>query len=170
MFKKEYDYSIIEDIELDDLDLYLGENYFITDVFKNESCRWAGFSQYFGLEQGLNPVECESFGSMVAFFITGKYCPSSTDQYYDENRIRDKIQKQKKEIMALDVEEEEKVRLLFYYIFSIYKEGLENYEKSITALTVKLTYSQQKKFMSVKGYTKAEKFRNLLDYYMENHK
>lgn len=168
MFKKQYNYTIIEDIELEDLDIYLGENYFITDIFKNESCRWVGFSQYFGLENGLTPIECESFGSMVAFFITGKYCPSSTDQYYDENRIRDKIHKQLDEIMKMDMEEEEKVRLLFYHIFSIYKEGLDNYEKAITTLTVKMTYSQQKNFMSVKGHTKAEKFRNILDFYMEN--
>lgn len=171
MFYEDIEYNVIANIPLEELQKYLLEN----NIYLNMTTpteKWAGFSHYFGRENGLNDVYAGSFANMVAQFITGMSCSCGTEAYLKEEKIEMEILKISDKIFLSNFPKEEKVKMLFKEILTFYKQPdfQQKYEIAYGRLDCRLTYTDSVRMEKVEGKTPTEKVRNLLRFYDENHK
>lgn len=164
-WKKEYDYSIIDN-EINDKDLqeFLRENSIFLDIADN-SARWCAFAQYYGRKYNLSDLEAASFSNMISIFMTGMSCSAGTEIYFKEEKIEytilDYYNKQQFE------KEIDRIKDLFYFIFNLYQNDISNYEFQDFRLEFRVSQNTMNKFHSVEGDNKKEKLLNLLDYYFK---
>ena len=166
MFYENVEYDIISDIPLEEVQKYLIEN----NIYLNMSTtteKWAGFSHYYGRENGLNDVYAGSFANMVAQFITGMSCSCGTEVYLKEEKIEYEILKISDKIFLSNFPKEEKVKMLFKEIFNFYKQDdfQQKYEIAYGRLDCRLTYTDSVRLEKVEGNNPTEKVRNLLRFY-----
>ena len=118
---KIFDYTIIEEVDFDDIIQYLAENE-INDVFQyheeNEINiemtilyeRWRGFAYYYGNKIGIPDKKINEFSIMVGEFMSGWI----NYDFLDLVRNYEKFQ-------SLDgISDETKAKLMFEYLVNIY--------------------------------------------------
>lgn len=161
-WKKEDEYTIIENVSVSELEKFLTENH-IYLALNGIAERWAAFSNYYGRKHGLNELESASFSSIISTFMGGMGVSASTDAYFNEEAIENKAIEYYNGVQALhDYSELEKKKLLFKLTFSIYCENIEKYELKNRRIEVRVSEREYQKFLDLPGETKSDKFRNLL--------
>lgn len=167
-WKKEYEYDIIEDVDIEVIKKYLKDNSIYVGV-DDISSRWCAFAHWYGYKNGFNIIQCGSFGNMVSIFMTGMSCSCGTEEYYYEETIEKLLYKELLRIKKEYISELEKVVRMFNFIFKFYMKNDRKYERASNSFCTRISYSEHEKFMRVKGENKSDKFRELLNYYYENH-
>lgn len=162
-WKKEDEYTIINNVGLEELEKFLTENHIYLHL---DGCaeRWAAFSNYYGRKHGLNELESASFSSIISTFMAGMGVSAGTDVYFNEEAIENKAIEYYNGVQALhDYSELEKKKLLFKLIFSIYCENIEKYELKNRRIEVRVSEREYQKFIRLPGDSKSDKFRKLLN-------
>ena len=161
-WKNEEEYNIIEDVSIEELQKFLKENniYLSLDTL---SGRWAGFSNYYGRQHGLNEFESASFSTIISTFMTGMSASAGTEYYYNEDAIENKVLDMYNDLQKVtDIDETSKKRRLFNEIFKLYKEDIGDYEFKIHNLNFRVTEKQYQKFLGLPGDGKTGKFLYML--------
>lgn len=159
-WKKEDEYTIIEKISVEELKEFLTENHIYLDL-NGVAERWAAFSNYYGRKHGLNELESASFSSIISTFMAGMGVSASTDAYFNEEAIENKVIDLYNQLPETD--EISRKKILFSQVFDLYKNDIEKYELKNRRIEVRVTERQYQKFLDLPGETKSDKFRNLLN-------
>lgn len=165
-FSKIYSPSIIGEYKKDELEQFLKENNIFLNI-NDKSSLWAAFANKYGQDNGLDPYEAASFSSTITLFICDMACSAGTDAYYNEEAIEYKVLDFFEECDIED--EEEKAKRVFFFVFNLYKEEIDDYELKNNQIGVRLTRKQYELFMSVPGASKTEKVLELLKFWDESH-
>lgn len=160
-WKKEDEYNIIEDVSVEELEEFLTENHIYLDLM-GAAERWAAFSNYYGRKHGLNELEAASFSSIISNFMAGMGVSASTDAYFNEEAIENKVINLYNQLPK-DVDEISRKKLLFRQVFDLYKNDIEKYELKNRRIEVRVSEREYQKFLDLPGETKSDKFRNLLN-------
>ena len=132
MMVKIFDYTIIEEVDIDDIIQYLAENE-INDIFhyheENEINiemtilyeRWRGFAYYYGNKIGIHDKKINEFSIMVAEFMSGWI----NNDFYDLVELYKKflvdLVRNYDKFLSLDgISDETKAKLMFEYIVNTY--------------------------------------------------
>lgn len=159
-WKKEDEYNIIENVSVEELEKFLTENHIHLNP-DGAAERWAAFSNYYGRKHGLNPFESASFSSIISTFMVGMGVSASTDAYFNEEAIENKVINLYNQLPK-DVDEISRKKLLFRQVFDLYKNNIEKYEPKNRRIEVRVSEREYQKFLDLPGETKSDKFRNLL--------
>lgn len=159
-WKTEHEYSIIEDVSVSELEEFLTENHIYLNL---EGCaeRWAAFSNYYGRKHGLNELEAASFSSIISTFMAGMGVSASTDAYFNEEAIENKVIDLYNQLPE-DVDEISRKRMLFSQVFDLYKNNIAKYELKNRRIEVRVSEREYQKFIGLPGDSKSKKFRKLL--------
>lgn len=160
-WKKEDEYTIIENVSVSELEKFLTENH-IYLALNGIAERWAAFSNYYGRKHGLNELESASFSSIISTFMGGMGISASTDAYFNEEAIGNKVIDLYNQLPK-DVDEISKKKLLFRQVFDLYKNDIEKYELKNLRIEVRVSEREYQKFLDLPGETKSDKFRKLLN-------
>lgn len=164
-WKEDYEPTIIDkELDYEKLQEWLYQNnIFGLNVEDNLSSKWAGFCQYYGRNHGLGDIESGSFAYVMSLVMGSLGVSCGTDIYFDEERIdTDVINKLNKLNKQENLNERQKVVLLFDHVFELYKERIGDFEFKTKNLCFRVTKRQYDKFHKAEGQTKTEKFENLL--------
>lgn len=127
---------------------------------------WKNFAMEYGLDNGLNIEEAESFSDMIYYFLGEGPAVPLENKYFKIQKIQFDIIPIIRELkVQFPDDEEEQVKTLFYYIFIIYKDKIYQYAKKSERLEIRLTKKQLEDFNSVPGKSKADKLETLLEHY-----
>lgn len=160
-WEKEDEYKIIiEDVSVEELEEFLTENHIYLDLM-GAAERWAAFSNYYGRKHRLNELEAASFSSIISTFMAGMGVSASTDAYFNEEAIENKVIDLYNQLPK-DVDEISRKKLLFRQVFDLYKNNIEKYELKNRRIEVRVSEREYQKFLDLPGETKSDKFRNLL--------
>lgn len=159
-WEKEDEYKIIEDVSVEELREFLTENHIYLNL-DGAAERWAAFSNYYGRKHGLNELESASFSSIISNFMAGMGVSASTDAYFNEEAIENKVIDLYNQLLK-DVDEISRKKLLFRQVFDLYKNDIEKYELKNRRIEVRVSEREYQKFLDLPGETKSDKFRNLL--------
>lgn len=159
-WKKEDEYAIIEQVSVRELEKFLTENHIYLNL---DGCaeRWAAFSNYYGRKHGLNILESASFSSIISTFMAGMGVSASTDAYFNEEAIENKVINLYNQLPEID--DISRKKMLFSQVFDLYKNDIGKYELKNRRIEVRVTERQYQKFLDLPGETKSDKFRNLLN-------
>ena len=160
-WEKEEEYKIIEKVSVSELEKFLTENHIYLDLM-GAAERWAAFSNYYGRKHGLNELEAASFSSIISNFMAGMGVSASTDAYFNEEAIENKVINLYNQLPK-DVDEISRKKLLFRQVFDLYKNDIEKYELKNRRIEVRVSEREYQKFLDLPGETKSDKFRNLLN-------
>lgn len=164
------DYYVIDDtITRKELNNYLNSELIAGDdnVFNVENFNtltWFAFGNYYGINHGLNEYETYSFSSILTMILTGLDVHDfinrkiDTKEYFKEDLIT-------KVIYQLDFDDESidnKVKKIFYTIYDIFKNKIQDFEYKNKRLEFRVSQRQYDKFMSLTGKTKADKLEYLI--------
>lgn len=160
-WKKEDEYTIIDNVGLEELEEFLHTNHIYLNL---DGCaeRWAAFSNYYGRKHGLNELEAASFSSIISTFMAGMGVSVATDAYFNEEAIENKVIDLYNQLPE-DANEISRKKILFSQVFDLYKNNIEKYELKNRRIEVRVTERQYQKFLDLPGETKSDKFRNLLN-------
>lgn len=156
-----HEYTIIDkNVSLEELEEFLRTNHIYLSL---DGCaeRWAAFSNYHGRKHGLNELEAASFSSIISTFMGGMGVSASTDAYFNEEAIENKVIDLYNQLPETD--EISRKRILFSQVFDLYKNDIEKYELKNRRIEVRLTEREYQAFLELPGSTKSDKFRNLLN-------
>lgn len=159
-WKKEDEYTIIENVSVSELEKFLTENHIYLNL-DGAAERWAAFSNYYGRKHGLNPFESASFSSIISTFMEGMGVSAGTEAYFNEEAIENKVIDLYNQLPE-DVDEISRKKLLFRQVFDLYKNDIEKYELKNRRIEVRISEREYQKFLDLPGETKSDKFRNLL--------
>lgn len=159
-WKKEYEYTIIDNVGLEELEEFLHTNHIYLNL---DGCaeRWAAFSNYYGRKHGLNELESASFSSIISTFMAGMGVSAGTDAYFNEEAIENKVIDLYNQLPET-ADEISRKRMLFRQVFDLYKNNIEKYELKNRRIEVRVSEREYQKFLDLPGETKSDKFRNLL--------
>ena len=129
---------------------------------------WKHFSLEYGINNGLNQSEAESFSEMIWYFIGNGPAVSLDNIYYKIQKIQFDILEAVPDIRAAYEDEKDQVKTLFDFIFIIYDEKIYQYMKKSERLEIRLTRKQLEDFNSVPGKNQADKLETLLINYYKN--
>lgn len=163
MFFKESSPSIIEEYKLKELEDFLQQNNIHMNIVDCPTL-WAAFANKYGREHGLKDHTAASFSYMVSMFIAGMGVSAGTEFYFKEEEIEFKIFDRYNKLDET-VAEEENIKILFFFIFDIYVNEIEKYEKKIKRIDFRVSQSEYEDFMEVEGGSKVDKLRTLLNNY-----
>ena len=164
------DYYIIDNtITRKELNNYLNAELIAGDdkLFRVENFNpltWFAFGNYYGINHGLNEYETYSFSSILCEMITGMDIHEfitrkiDTKEYFKEDLIS-------KVIYQLDFDDDNidnKTKKIFYTIYDIYKNKIQEFEYKNKRLEFRVSQRQYDKFMSLSGKTKADKLEYLI--------
>lgn len=148
---------------------YIYEEYLLSNV-----TLWEVFGYYFGKNNGLSELESISFGYSLAYFfcdghvLTDIFKNSKTkefvkvDKYFKESLIYKVVES----IVFRKIEGDltEHTREIFFTIFDIYKNRIQEFEKKTKRLEFRVSERQYKQFMELEGDSKSDKLDSLIDY------
>lgn len=160
-WEKEDEYKIIEDVSVEELEKFLTENHIYLNL-DGAAERWAAFSNYYGRKHGLNELEAASFSSIISTFMAEMGVSASTDAYFNEEAIENKVIDLYNQLPK-DVDEISRKKLLFRQVFDLYKNDIEKYELKNRRIEVRVSEREYQKFIGLPGDSKSEKFRKLLN-------
>ena len=166
MFLKEkFDFSIIDSsITVEDLEQFCHEND-IGIQFHTDSEVWCAFSQWYGRKHGLDAIASTSFAYIVSALFTGLGVSANTEIYFRENEISfDSIEylNQCRVDYGEVVEEVTIAKMLFKYIFNLYRDRLWEYEYKDHKICFRCGESTLARLMNHDGETKSEKIMKLI--------
>lgn len=159
-WEKEDEYKIIEDVSVEELREFLTENHIYLNL-NGAAERWAAFSNYYGRKHGLNPFESASFSSIISTFMAGMGVSASTDAYFNEEAIENKVIDLYNQLPE-DANEINRKKILFSQVFELYKNNIAKYELKNRRIEVRVSEREYQKFLDLPGDSKSDKFRNLL--------
>ncbi len=159
-WEKEDEYKIIEDVSVEELREFLTENHIYLNL-NGAAERWAAFSNYYGRKHGLNPFESASFSSIISTFMAGMGVSASTDAYFNEEAIENKVIDLYNQLPE-DANEINRKKILFSQVFDLYKNNIAKYELKNRRIEVRVSEREYQKFLDLPGDSKSDKFRNLL--------
>ena len=130
---------------------------------------WKNFAMEYGLDNGLNESEAESFSEMINYFIADGPAVPKDNMYYKIQKLQFDILAAMPDIKAAFEDDEiYQVKTLFDFIFIIYNEKIYQYMKKSERLEIRLTRKQLEDFNSVPGKSQADKLETLLINYYKN--
>lgn len=162
-WKKEDEYTIIDNVGLEELEEFLHTNHIYLNL---DGCaeRWAAFSNYYGRKHGLNELEAASFSSIISTFMGGMGVSAATDAYFNEEAIENKVIDLYNQLPE-DANEISRKKILFSQVFDLYKNDIEKYELKNRRIEVRVSEREYQKFIGLPGDSKSDKFRKLLSDY-----
>lgn len=160
-WEKEDEYKIIEKVSVSELEKFLTENHIYLDLMRAAE-RWVAFSNYYGKKHGLNELESASFSSIISTFMTGMGVSASTDAYFNEEAIENKVIDLYNQLPET-ADEISRKRMLFRQVFDLYKNDIAKYELKNRRIEVRVSEREYQKFIGLPGDSKSEKFRKLLN-------
>ena len=125
---------------------------------------WKAFSKEYGIDNGLNILEAETFSDMISYFIGNGPAIPLENKYFKIQKIQFDILAAMPDIKELE-DEKDQVKTLFDFIFIIFNEKIYEYTKKSEKISFRLTKKQYDDFMSVPGKDKADKLETLLSKY-----
>lgn len=134
-------------------------------IAATEISDWKTFSYEYGIDNGLNKLEAESFSDMISYFIGNGPAIPLEDKYFKVQKIQFDILAAIPDVRMASEDEKEQIRLLFDYVFIMYNEKIYQYTKKSEKVSFRLTKKQYDDFMSVPGKDKADKLQTLLSSY-----
>lgn len=127
---------------------------------------WKNFALEYGLDNGLNIEEAESFSDMIYYFLGAGPAVPLDNPYFKIQKIQFDIIPVIREIkIQFPDDEKEQVRTLFFYIFIMYKDKIYEYAKRSERLSFRVTQKQMADFKSVPGKSLTDKLQTLLEEY-----
>lgn len=126
---------------------------------------WKTYAYEYGIDNGLNQLEAESFSDMISYFIGNGPAIPLENKYFKVQKIQFDILAAIPDIRMAHEDEKEQIRLLFDYVFIMYNEKIYQYTKKSEKISFRLTKKQYDDFMSVPGKDKSEKLQTLLSSY-----
>ena len=159
-WKKEDEYTIINNVGLEELEKFLHTNHIYLNL---DGCaeRWAAFSNYYGRKHGLNELEAASFSSSISIFMAGMGVSASTDAYFNEEAIENKVIDLYNQLPET-ADEISRKRMLFRQVFDLYNNDIAKYELKNRRIEVRVSEREYQKFIGLPGDSKSKKFRKLL--------
>ena len=133
-------------------------------IEETEITDWKTFSYNYGIDNGLNKLEAESFSDMISYFIGNGPAVPLENKYFKIQKIQFDILAAIPDIRELE-DEKDQVKTLFDFIFIIYNEKIYQYTKKSEKVSFRITRKQYDDFMSVPGKDKADKLQTLLEAY-----
>ena len=128
--------------------------------------KWHLYSLIYGLDNGFDVARANSFAHMVALFLSGMGKSCGTEMYFNEEKI---------EFFIIDLlnnygemEGKNKIEQLFFDVFTLYKEHIEDYAYKNERLQIRCSISLLSQFHNVDGETSAKKLENLLNVYFRH--
>ena len=125
---------------------------------------WKTFSYNYGIDNGLNESEAESFSEMINYFIADGPAVPLDSKYFKIQKIQFDILAALPDIRELE-DEKDQVKTLFDYIFIMYNEKIYEYAKRSERLSFRVTQKQMADFKSVPGKSLTDKLQTLLEGY-----
>ena len=125
---------------------------------------WKTYAYEYGIDNGLNKLEAESFSDMISYFIGNGPAIPLENKYFKIQKIQFDILAALPDISLLE-DEKDQVKTLFDFIFIIYNEKIYEYTKKSEKVSFRITRKQYDDFLSVPGKDKADKLENLLKSY-----
>lgn len=159
-WKKEEEYTLIEDISVEELEEFLTENHIYLNI-DGAAERWVAFSNYYGRKHGLNPFESASFSSIISTVMAGMDVSAGTEAYFNEEAIENKVIDLYNQLPK-DADEISRKRMLFRQVFDLYKNDIAKYELKNRKIEVRVSEREYQKFIGLPGDSKSEKLRKLL--------
>ena len=159
-WKKENEYTIIDNVGLEELEEFLHTNHIYLNL---DGCaeRWAAFSNYYGRKHGLNEIEAASFSSIISTFMAGMGVSAGTEAYFNEEAIESKVIDLYNQLPET-ADEISRKKILFMQVFDLYKNDIEKYELKNRRIEVRVSEREYQKFIGLPGDSKSKKFRKLL--------
>ena len=137
------------------------------DIQETKTKDWKTFAYDYGIDNGLNMLEAESFSDMISYFIGNGPAVPLENRYYKIQKIQFDILDALPDIKELE-DEEDQVKTLFDFIFIMYHEKIYRYMKKSERLEIRLTRKQLEDFKSVPGKSLTDKLETLLCEYYKN--
>ena len=148
-------------------------NYVISeDILLSNLFLWELFGYYYGKNNGLNEAESISFGcSLASFFSEGYYSDDIFKDYKNKKPVEiDKHFNQRSILEAIDAiiyrtidgNLTEHTREIFFTIFDIYRNGIQEFEKKTKRLEFRVSERIYKHFMELEGKSKSDKLYSLM--------
>ena len=156
------------DVDFQDLEKFAREHGIPFE--DGESSKWEVYARKFGSERGLTEMESESFGRVCSFLFSSGAC-ELIHVYYNENVIVDVVVERYKRVQELNpnMPEEELLRIMFLFLFKLYKEDIEEYSFLRVPVQAWLTRGMKDYLDTrVPGSCTAEKIRFLVDYHKKS--
>ena len=166
-FEEEFTYEIIDDtITVDFLKDWCKENGITLSCLDNPTT-WCAFAQWYGRTNGLDTISATSFSYIISSLFAGLGVSASTEVYIREEEIMMHSIEYLNELRKAnsDVSEKSIANMLFYHIFDLYHDHIQEYEYKDEKLIFRIGSASMLRFMTVDGDTKSDKFRTLLQHY-----
>lgn len=169
-FEKEAKISMVSDVKLETLQEF-AEITGIPFYEQDNSCLWNVFANWYAQTQEL-PESCGFSMGYICSSIFGEMGYScGTEVYFKEEKILDDVLSCLNELQAQENKTvDELVQELFEFIFSIYSEKIKDYTYKTQQVGFRISLPQAQKFNLVEGRSDSERFRLILDTYLNNKK
>ena len=139
---------------------------------------WAAFGYYFGKRNGLSEIESKGFANTLGLFFSEGIEVNklfintkngkdnwSTEKYFKEALINDVVGT----IISRSIDGKltDYSKEIFYTIFDIYKNRIQDFEYKTKRLEFRVSQRQYDQFMSLDGKSKSDKLDSLMTYSRE---
>lgn len=148
---------------------YIPEDYLLSNLTV-----WELFGYYYGKTNGLSEFESISFALNLAVFFSNGFALNDifknpkknevvdVDKYFNESMIRQTIDQIIYRIIDGNLTGHTKE--IFFTIFDLYKNNIQEFEKKTRRLEFRLSEKQYRQFMALKGKSKSDKLSLLLTF------
>ena len=149
-------------IDLEDLREYAEERNF-PFYMEEPASHWNAYAHKYGSENGLTFSERLSFAYMCSSIFGGLGYSCSTEAYFKEEKItHDSIDALNQLREDETLSEEQIMRDLFDWIFTLYNTRIDEYTFKTEKIGFRISLPMMEHFEEVDGETRVEKFQNLL--------
>lgn len=162
--KEEFEYTIIDDLTVENLQEWCNENDISIQLHTNAE-RWCAFTQYYCREQNLDVISSASMGYIISSLFAGLGVSCNTEIYIREEELVFDAIEYLNQLREKYDDEETIAKQLFSYIFDLYCYHIHQYEYKDHNMCFRIGESSLARFEDVAGETKSEKFMNLIQYY-----
>lgn len=165
------DYYIIDStVKRKDLAYVLKQNNVGIDFTKDNESHWQAFGYCYAKDNDLSDLEALSFARLISWYVSPKNTALPKNKHIKENLIEDAISKKDLEFTSQGMENDEKIKNIFYELFDIYCNHINDYEYKNKTLNFRMTSRQYDEFMSLPGNSNTERLENLIDFYITSTK
>ena len=132
-----------------------------------EAKDWKTYSYEYGIKNGLNKTEAETFSNLCSQFIENGAVVTNDHREYKIQKMQFDILATMQALKMSTYDSQEQAKFLFEFIFKIFNENIYDYTKKSEKISFRLTRKQYEMFMSLPGKDKADKLETLLEAYKE---
>lgn len=162
------DYYIIDStVRRSDLKYVLERNNVDIPFTKDNASHWQAFGYCYAKDNDLSDLESLSFARLISWYVSSNPPALAKNKYIKENLIGDIIVKRDVEFTSQGIPTDKKIEKVFYELFDIYQNHIQEYEYKNKRLNFRLTSRKYDQFMKVPGKSNTEKLEYLMDFFQD---